>query len=99
MQPSLKNLLRLFPGNYWSIENVPRRAVASEGNIYTSTDFPAEQSIFLHNENSYQHTWPMKIFFFCLKSATAGGETPLADVRKVLQRIDPKIAISSHKNR
>jgi alpha-ketoglutarate-dependent taurine dioxygenase len=33
----------------------------------------------------------MKIFFFCLKSATAGGETPLADVRKVLERIDPKI--------
>lgn len=67
----------------------PRSRV--RGNIYTSTDFPAEQSIFLHNENSYQHTWPMKIFFFCLKSATAGGETPLADVRKVLQRIDPKI--------
>lgn len=67
----------------------PRSRV--RGNIYTSTDFPAEQSIFLHNENSYQHAWPMKIFFFCLKSATAGGETPLADVRKVLQRIDPKI--------
>jgi len=67
----------------------PRSRV--RGNIYTSTDFPAEQSIFLHNENSYQHTWPMKIFFFCLKTATAGGETPLADVRKVLQRIDPKI--------
>ena len=67
----------------------PRSRV--RGNIYTSTDFPAEQSIFLHNENSYQHAWPMKIFFFCLKTATAGGETPLADVRKVLQRIDPKI--------
>ena len=67
----------------------PRSRV--RGNIYTSTDFPAEQRIFLHNKNSYQHAWPMKIFFFCLKSATAGGETPLADVRKVLQRIDPKI--------
>jgi len=67
----------------------PRSRV--RGNIYTSTDFPAEQSIFLHNENSYQHTWPMKIFFFCLESATAGGETPLADIRKVLQRIDRKI--------
>jgi alpha-ketoglutarate-dependent taurine dioxygenase len=66
----------------------PRSRV--RGNIYTSTDFPAAQSIFLHNENSYQHTWPMKIFFFCLKAATAGGETPLADVRKVLKRIDPK---------
>src|SRR5688572_14881255 len=39
----------------------PRSQVS--GNIYTSTDHPANQQIFLHNENSYQHTWPMKIFF------------------------------------
>jgi alpha-ketoglutarate-dependent taurine dioxygenase len=61
------------------------------GNIYTSTDYPANQSIFLHNENSYQHTWPLKIFFFCITAAQQGGETPIADVRKVFQRINPKI--------
>ena len=60
-------------------------------NIYTSTDYPADQSIFLHNENSYQHTWPMRIFFFGLLPAEQGGETPIADCRRVLQRIDPKI--------
>ena len=37
-----------------------------DDNIYTSTDYPADQSIFLHNENSYQHTWPLKIFFCCI---------------------------------
>jgi hypothetical protein len=33
------------------------------GSIYTSTDYPPGESIFLHNENSYQNTWPMKLFF------------------------------------
>ena len=60
-------------------------------NIYTSTDYPASQSIFLHNENSYAYVWPMKIFFFCVQPARSGGETPIADCRKVFQRIDPDI--------
>lgn len=65
----------------------PRHHVS--GNIYTSTDYPADQSIFLHNENSYQHTWPLKIFFFCSAPALRDGETPIADCRKVYQRINP----------
>ena len=67
----------------------PRTQVSN--NLYTSTDYPADQSIFLHNENSYQHTWPMKLFFFCMESPEQGGETPIADCRKVFKRIDPKI--------
>jgi alpha-ketoglutarate-dependent taurine dioxygenase len=59
--------------------------------IYTSTDYPADQSIFLHNENSYQHIWPLRIFFFCLVPTTQGGETPVADCRRVYDRINPKI--------
>jgi alpha-ketoglutarate-dependent taurine dioxygenase len=62
-----------------------------KNNVYTSTDYPADQSIFLHNENSYRHTWPMKIFFFCQTPAAQGGETPIADCRKIFERIDPKI--------
>lgn len=67
----------------------PRTQVSA--NVYTSTDYPADQSIFLHNENSYQRTFPQKIFFFCLTPAKTGGETPIADCRKVLRRISPKI--------
>lgn len=67
----------------------PRHSV--KGNIYTSTDYPASQPIFLHNENSYQREWPLKIFFFCRRAAETGGETPIADVRKVLARIAPEI--------
>ncbi|WP_392481081.1 TauD/TfdA family dioxygenase [Nostoc sp. C110] len=62
-----------------------------QGNIYTSTDYPANSSIFLHSELSYAKTWPLKIFFFCIQPAQQGGETPIADTRKLLQRIDGKI--------
>jgi alpha-ketoglutarate-dependent taurine dioxygenase len=67
----------------------PRTAV--KGNIYTSTDYPPSYPIFLHNENSYQSEWPLRIFFFCRLPALTGGETPIADCRKVLAGIDPDI--------
>lgn len=61
------------------------------GNIYTSTDYPPDQRIYLHNENSYQRAWPLKIFFFCHTPAQQGGETPIADCQRVYERIDPLI--------
>jgi len=67
----------------------PRSSVA--GNIYTSTDYPPSQPIFLHNENSYQKVWPLKIFFCCYQPAERGGETPIADCRRVLTHIDSAI--------
>lgn len=60
-------------------------------NVYTSTEYPPDQSIALHNELTYVVSWPMKIWFFCLLPAQHQGETPIADVRKVFQRIDPAI--------
>jgi len=67
----------------------PRSQV--QGNIYTSTEHPADQTIFLHNENSYQQAWPRQIFFCCTIEPATGGETPIADVRKVYQRLDPAL--------
>jgi alpha-ketoglutarate-dependent taurine dioxygenase len=67
----------------------PRHAV--KGNIYTSTDHPPSEPIFLHNENSYQKEWPLKIFFFCRQAPERGGETPIADVRKVLARLSQEV--------
>jgi alpha-ketoglutarate-dependent taurine dioxygenase len=67
----------------------PRTHVS--GNIYTSTDYPAGQTIFLHNENSHCDSWPMKLYFLCLIPAEHGGETPLADCRKVYENIDPMV--------
>jgi len=59
--------------------------------IYTSTEYPADQTIALHNELNYVVTWPMKIFFSCAVPAPEGGETPIADVRRVYERLDRKI--------
>ncbi len=67
----------------------PRSLV--EGKIYTSTDYPPSQPIFLHNENSYQSVWPRKIFFCCQQPAVSGGETPIADCRRVFARMDPSV--------
>lgn len=73
----------------YSYRSTPRSQVS--GKIYTSTEYPPEQSIPLHNEMAYSLNWPMKIAFFCVKAAEQGGETPIADSRKVFQRINPKI--------
>ena len=67
----------------------PRTSISE--NIYTSTDYPADYSIFPHNELAYRHTFPLKIFFFCMVPPQQAGETPIVDVRKVFARIDPKI--------
>lgn len=67
----------------------PRSTVGER--VYTSTDHPADQSIFLHNENSYACTIPLKLFFFCETPPARGGATPLADTRMILARLDPKI--------
>ncbi|AVT28841.1 taurine catabolism dioxygenase TauD [Plantactinospora sp. BC1] len=60
----------------------PRHQVS--GNVYTSTDHPADQSIFLHNEMSYSVRWPMRIGFCCVTAPATGGATPIAGTREVL---------------
>jgi alpha-ketoglutarate-dependent taurine dioxygenase len=67
----------------------PREAVT--GKVYTSTEYPAELEIPLHNELSYRHTWPRKLFFFCQQPALQGGETHIADSRKIQLQIDPTV--------
>jgi amino acid adenylation domain-containing protein len=67
----------------------PRTEVA--GRVYTSTDYPPEQTIPHHNELSYNPAWPMKIFFYCVTEPADRGETPLADSRRVYEAIDPAV--------
>jgi alpha-ketoglutarate-dependent taurine dioxygenase len=59
--------------------------------IYTSTDYPSDQSIHFHNEQSYGRSWPMKLWFFCVLPAEQGGATPIADGRKVYQRLSSEV--------
>jgi alpha-ketoglutarate-dependent taurine dioxygenase len=67
----------------------PRNTVA--GRVYTSTEHPPDQEIFLHNEQSYNLRFPRKIAFFCLTPPREGGATPIADCRRILRGIDPAV--------
>ena len=69
--------------------NSPRTKLAS--NIYTSTEYPKEYAITLHNEMSYSNRWPQFLFFTCQIPSEEGGETPLADCRLILKKLNPDI--------
>lgn len=69
--------------------STPRTEVTER--IYTSTEYPADAHIPQHNENSYQSAWPLRLVFFCMVPAAWGGETPVADSRRVLGRLSPRL--------
>lgn len=69
--------------------STPRHSMG--GGIYVSTIYPADQRINLHNEGTYWMRWAQKIYFCCLLAPDWGGETPIADVRGVLARLDPEV--------
>ena len=67
----------------------PRSTI--KGRVYTSTDYPPTEEIFLHNENSYQATWPLTLYFYCITPPLTRGATPLADIREVYEAVDPAV--------
>lgn len=61
-------------------------------NIYTATEYPPGLKIPFHCENAFQREWPLLLFFYCaIPAEGGGGQTPLADIENVTQRIDPAI--------
>jgi len=73
----------------YTYRSTPRTKLG--GKVYTATEYPAERTILMHNENSYSKSWPQKIMFYSVIVASDGGETPIADSRSVYQKIDPII--------
>jgi alpha-ketoglutarate-dependent taurine dioxygenase len=73
----------------YSERSSPRRQI--EDGVFTSTTYPQNREIFLHNEQSYNFNFPRFIAFYCQVTAKLGGETPLADSRKILNRLDSKV--------
>ncbi len=67
----------------------PRESVS--GNVYTPVFYPPEKLLYWHNENSFNPSWPRKIFFACYLPAASGGETPLVDSREVYRQLDPEV--------
>jgi amino acid adenylation domain-containing protein/non-ribosomal peptide synthase protein (TIGR01720 family) len=69
--------------------DLPREDVG--GKVYGSTPYPSDQTILFHNESSHLHHWPLRIWFYCVRAAERGGETPLADCRRIYNRLAPAI--------
>jgi alpha-ketoglutarate-dependent taurine dioxygenase len=69
--------------------NSPRSKVGR--NIYTSTEYPPEFTISMHNELSYAARWPGRLVFFCDAAPTSGGATPVTDGAEWLSSLDSEV--------
>jgi alpha-ketoglutarate-dependent taurine dioxygenase len=83
----LQDFIRAASGEPLEYKDAATPRSRVDGNVYTSTSYPASETIELHNENCYAASFPAKLFFCCLQAAEEGGETPLADCRRVLEAI------------
>lgn len=83
MSPLLPNRIAYVHGNS------PRSKVGS--NVYTSTEYPSELTISMHNELSYAHAWPSRLLFFAAHEPSAGGATPVVDGVTWLESLAPEI--------
>lgn len=83
------NALSVEPALEYVYRSTPRVKVGD--GVYTASEYPADRTIPMHNENAYQRDWPMRLFFCCIQRALAGGETPLASTIAVTERIPRSI--------
>ncbi|MBN6039749.1 TauD/TfdA family dioxygenase [Amycolatopsis sp. 195334CR] len=69
--------------------NSPRTKVGD--NIYTSTEYPPEYTISMHNELSYAPRYPSRLLFFCEQAPESGGATPVVDGARWLAALDDEV--------
>jgi hypothetical protein len=69
----------------YDYRSTPRQRVA--GRVFTSTEYPSDQTIPLHNEMSYTDIWPATLFLACIAPSITGGETPVADSSRIYARL------------
>ncbi|EHR60639.1 TauD/TfdA family dioxygenase [Saccharomonospora cyanea] len=88
---AFETAVRAFSGEPLSYQERSSPRHSLKGNVYTSTDYPPDEEIFLHNENSYQAVWPRILYFYCDREPDTLGATPLADIRRVYEEIEPAV--------
>ncbi len=59
--------------------------------VYSPVFYAPDRKLLWHNENTFNHQFPLKILFCCLKPAFSGGETLIVDSRKVYEALEPRI--------
>jgi amino acid adenylation domain-containing protein/non-ribosomal peptide synthase protein (TIGR01720 family) len=79
----------LCPELFNEYGDLPREDLG--GKVYGSTPYPSDQTILFHNESSHLHRWPLRIWFYCVTAARRGGETPVADCRRIYRRLAPAV--------
>jgi hypothetical protein len=74
---------------YGGYADLPELEAVSE--VYRATPYPPDAVIEFHNEGSHLERWPTRQFLACRTPAPAGGETAVADGRRVLAELDSEI--------
>jgi alpha-ketoglutarate-dependent taurine dioxygenase len=69
--------------------NSPRSELLDR--VYSSTEYPRNLELALHNEMAYLGRWPARLALCCMTPAEEGGETPIADCRKILGTLAPRL--------
>ena len=67
----------------------PRTEINNQ--VYTSTEVAHNLPLPIHTEMSYTSVYPRALAFCCVIPPQQGGETPLADMKKVLERLPPSL--------
>jgi alpha-ketoglutarate-dependent taurine dioxygenase len=73
----------------YTYRSTPRTSL--ERNIFTATEYPKQLEIPLHSENAYQKAWPMWVVLCCITPASIGGQTPLASLAEVTERLGQEL--------
>jgi alpha-ketoglutarate-dependent taurine dioxygenase len=76
--------------------NTPRTNVG--GHVFTATEYPRDAKISMHNEASYLRQMPRIVLFYCAQPADSGGQTPLADSRRILARLTSAVREKFERN-
>jgi alpha-ketoglutarate-dependent taurine dioxygenase len=73
----------------------PREQIGKS--VFTPVAYPNREFLLWHNEDSFRHCWPARIWFACAQTAASGGETVVADGGKILATVSsvaPKLVES-----
>lgn len=73
----------------YKYRSTPRSEI--QGKVYTSTNYPAAETIPLHNENAFSTHYPSKVIFGCHVAPETGGATTLADSHQVYNLIPDEV--------
>ncbi len=68
-------------------QNGEHEPVPDSSFVQTPVAYSPTQKLLWHNENTFNHSWPLRILFCCVRPSDTGGETPLVDSRTVFEQI------------